>query len=83
MILHFQLGYGNITLDCPSCLCNATGSTSEICNPHSGQCQCKEGVTGRQCDECEDTYFDLTEEGCEGKCYEFVLPKEKLDRSYT
>lgn len=62
-----QLGYGNITLDCPACLCNETGSTSEICNPHSAQCPCKEGVIGRQCDECEDTYFDLTDEGCEGK----------------
>ena len=41
------------------------------CNQTTGQCECKQNVTGRQCDGCEDTFwgFRLPPIGdCRGKC---------------
>lgn len=40
------------------------------CNQTTGQCECKENVTGRQCDGCADTFwgFRLPPIGdCRGK----------------
>ena len=30
----------------------------------SGQCVCRSNVMGRRCDQCEDTYWDITSAGC-------------------
>ncbi|XP_028252901.1 laminin subunit alpha-2 isoform X2 [Parambassis ranga] len=38
--------------NCQPCQCHTNGSISEACNQETGQCQCKENVVGRQCDEC-------------------------------
>ncbi|KPP76673.1 hypothetical protein Z043_103969 [Scleropages formosus] len=35
-----------------ACLCHVNGSVSEVCDPATGQCQCRQHVVGRQCDEC-------------------------------
>uniref|UniRef100_A0A3P8SHG9 Laminin subunit alpha 2 n=1 Tax=Amphiprion percula TaxID=161767 RepID=A0A3P8SHG9_AMPPE len=37
---------------CQPCQCHTNGSVSEVCNKETGQCQCRENVVGRQCDEC-------------------------------
>uniref|UniRef100_A0A8C4I5M9 Basement membrane-specific heparan sulfate proteoglycan core protein n=1 Tax=Dicentrarchus labrax TaxID=13489 RepID=A0A8C4I5M9_DICLA len=38
--------------NCQPCQCHTNGSVSEVCNKETGQCQCRENVVGRQCDEC-------------------------------
>ncbi|XP_055540243.1 laminin subunit alpha-1 isoform X2 [Wyeomyia smithii] len=48
--------YGSPHLEdgrCDFCDCNREGSLSEECDPRSGQCRCKPGITGRRCDRCE------------------------------
>ena len=54
-----------------SCDCNKQGSTSLNCNPKGGQCDCRPGVTGRQCDECHPGFYGFSANGCtECKCNE-------------
>uniref|UniRef100_A0A671XHD0 Basement membrane-specific heparan sulfate proteoglycan core protein n=1 Tax=Sparus aurata TaxID=8175 RepID=A0A671XHD0_SPAAU len=43
---------------CQPCQCHTNGSVSEVCNKETGQCQCRENVVGRQCDECMVSIFD-------------------------
>lgn len=35
-----------------ACQCHANGSISEVCSRETGQCRCRENVTGRKCDNC-------------------------------
>lgn len=51
---------------CLSCNCVMFGITNNgTCNQTTGQCECKQNVTGRQCGQCEDTFwgFDLSPKG--------------------
>ncbi|KAM5305915.1 laminin subunit alpha-5 [Glossophaga mutica] len=56
--------YGNALLpgNCTRCDCSPCGT--EACDPHSGQCLCKAGVTGPHCDRCQEGHFGF--EGCGG-----------------
>ncbi|XP_060035208.1 laminin subunit alpha-5 [Erinaceus europaeus] len=56
--------YGNALLpgNCTRCDCSPCGT--EACDPRSGQCLCKTGVTGKHCDHCQGGYFGF--EGCQG-----------------
>ncbi|KAG8011413.1 Laminin subunit alpha-2 [Nibea albiflora] len=48
-----------------SCQCHTNGSVSEVCNKDTGECQCRENVVGRQCDECmPQTHGIATVGGC-------------------
>ena len=47
-----------------SCDCNKQGSTSLNCNPKGGQCDCRPGVTGRQCDQCHPGFYGFSANGC-------------------
>ena len=47
------------------CECHAMGSYNSSCAQYDGQCACKPGVTGRQCDQCHLDYFNMTDAGCE------------------
>ncbi|XP_078675414.1 usherin-like isoform X2 [Branchiostoma floridae x Branchiostoma belcheri] len=49
---------------CEPCQCNTYGSTSQFCNPDTGQCQCKTNVEGVLCDTCVDDYYGLDGSGC-------------------
>lgn len=50
-----------------ACDCDITGSISELCNPAGGQCPCKPGVGGQNCDVCLPGFYNLTVNGCQGK----------------
>ncbi|XP_035991625.1 usherin [Fundulus heteroclitus] len=56
---------------CTSCNCSDQGTVStftgavSICNQYTGQCQCKQHVTGLSCDRCEFGYWNLSHpDGC-------------------
>ncbi|EMP25868.1 Cadherin EGF LAG seven-pass G-type receptor 2 [Chelonia mydas] len=67
-----NLGGGQENHYCPlasdSCLlcdCYPTGSLARLCDPETGQCQCKPGVIGRRCDRCDNPFAEVTANGCE------------------
>ncbi|KAF6202105.1 hypothetical protein GE061_004503, partial [Apolygus lucorum] len=39
------------------CLCNALGSKKVRCEKFGGQCECKDHVIGRKCDDCREGYY--------------------------
>jgi netrin receptor unc-5 len=41
---------------CRPCNCHPVGSSGKICNQTSGQCPCKDGVTGLECNRCAKGY---------------------------
>ncbi|XP_044317185.1 netrin-A isoform X2 [Drosophila rhopaloa] len=41
---------------CKACDCHPIGSSGKVCNSTSGQCPCKDGVTGLTCDRCARGY---------------------------
>ncbi|CAF1193296.1 unnamed protein product [Rotaria sordida] len=41
---------------CQACNCHPVGSRGKICNQTTGQCPCKDGVTGLRCDRCMKGY---------------------------
>lgn len=48
------------------CHCNPLGSLAQNCNKQSGQCFCRENVTGRACDKCSDGFWNLESgNGCQ------------------
>ncbi|GFN92862.1 LOW QUALITY PROTEIN: laminin subunit gamma-1 [Plakobranchus ocellatus] len=48
---------------CRECGCDPQGSTSLQCN-ESGQCPCKDSVTGLKCDVCKDGFYGFGADGC-------------------
>lgn len=52
---------------CLLCDCYPVGSFSRTCDRESGQCQCKAGVIGRQCDRCDNPFAEVSASGCEGQ----------------
>ncbi|XP_019370603.1 PREDICTED: netrin-4 [Gavialis gangeticus] len=55
---------------CKMCSCHRVGSamlpfsTSTFCDPSNGDCPCKPGVAGPQCDQCMVGYWGFGEYGC-------------------
>ncbi|CAF2108900.1 unnamed protein product [Rotaria magnacalcarata] len=41
---------------CKACNCHPVGSRGKVCNQTTGQCPCKEGVSGLRCDRCIKGY---------------------------
>lgn len=71
------LGYfGNALVlpkgDCKLCQCYPPGTVEDVtgapvCDKIIGTCQCKPYVTGRNCDHCENGFYDIhSGAGCEG-----------------
>lgn len=50
---------------CYPCDCFFLGSESRTCHPRTGQCPCKGGVVGRQCNQCDNPFAEVTPTGCE------------------
>ncbi|XP_033647467.1 laminin subunit beta-1-like [Asterias rubens] len=66
-----QDGYWNLRSEnpdgCQACTCNTLGTEGNRgCNKQTGNCVCKRYVTGRNCDQCYEGYYGLSEEpyGC-------------------
>lgn len=59
-------------IDVAECGCNRNGTIGGLvsCDTKLGQCFCKTSVTSRQCDQCADGYYSLSDDnlfGCTGK----------------
>jgi len=75
---------------CEPCLCDSVGSSSAVCDKVTGQCECRDTttntITGRQCNECVDNFYDLQEAGCtecdtiEETCYSLVFAEVEILR---
>ncbi|XP_061614328.1 laminin subunit alpha-1 isoform X2 [Phyllopteryx taeniolatus] len=51
--------YGNPSLPggmCTPCSCSGWGSLHQLCDPLTGQCQCKAGVKGPMCERCNERH---------------------------
>ena len=42
---------------CQACNCNLGGSSSRLCDMYSGQCSCRQGLTGQTCSDVIPGYF--------------------------
>lgn len=65
--LKFHLCWNNdneLKICFTACECSTVGSADLQCN-EDGYCECKEGVLGVKCDECQENYFDISS-GCIG-----------------
>uniref|UniRef100_A0AAY4A552 Laminin subunit alpha 1 n=1 Tax=Denticeps clupeoides TaxID=299321 RepID=A0AAY4A552_9TELE len=49
---------------CEPCQCSGTGSLHQVCDSLTGKCECKVGVTGHTCDECEARHVLIEEQLC-------------------
>ena len=49
-------------------MCSPIGSEpGSSCDPITGQCECKPGVEGVNCDECGSGFFGFSMDGCTGE----------------
>uniref|UniRef100_A0A8C0ER55 Laminin subunit alpha-1 n=1 Tax=Bubo bubo TaxID=30461 RepID=A0A8C0ER55_BUBBB len=60
---------------CHPCLCNPSGSVHVNCDRATGQCFCKQGVTGQLCEECEPRHLLVEDEcvSCDDNCTGVLL----------
>ncbi|KRF77830.1 laminin subunit alpha lam-3 isoform X2 [Drosophila virilis] len=49
---------------CQACNCHGDGIRAEGCDAETGQCYCREGVTGLKCNKCVAQRQHLQESGC-------------------
>ncbi|UYV66192.1 LAMC3 [Cordylochernes scorpioides] len=65
---HISLPFKSLTnIGCAACECFPAGTQSDdgLCEEVTGQCPCKEHVSGRRCDRCQEGYYGLhSGEGC-------------------
>lgn len=54
--LCFSFSNETLFLIFTACDCHPIGSTGKTCNNTSGQCPCKDGVTGLTCNRCARGY---------------------------
>ena len=52
---------------CRDCKCDVIGSIDASCDSKEGFCNCKPGVGGDKCDQCQKGFYDLQFDGCK-KC---------------
>ena len=54
-----------VNLVCSRCNCSIPGSVSNTCNKTDGQCECRENVAGRRCNQCSPGHWGLGVTGCQ------------------
>ena len=54
----------NVEFSFEACGCNVTGSNDGVCDKDGGQCSCKPGVGGQQCDFCKPGFYNFSATGC-------------------
>uniref|UniRef100_A0A8D0C5H6 Laminin subunit alpha 1 n=1 Tax=Scleropages formosus TaxID=113540 RepID=A0A8D0C5H6_SCLFO len=70
--------YGNPTEPdgrCEPCRCSPSGSSNPRCDSLTGRCECKPGVTGHRCEECEERHVPQGGQcvSCDDKCTGVLL----------
>ncbi|XP_044032400.1 laminin subunit alpha-1 isoform X1 [Siniperca chuatsi] len=70
--------YGNPSLPggvCSRCSCSGWGSLQPLCDALSGQCECKAGVKGQSCDQCDERHILQGGEcvSCDDECTGVLL----------
>ncbi|XP_048586842.1 laminin subunit gamma-1 [Nematostella vectensis] len=50
--------------DCDCVLPNTLYGNSTVCNATTGQCTCKEKISGRTCDRCHENAYNTSDRGC-------------------
>ncbi|XP_052398153.1 laminin subunit alpha-1 isoform X2 [Carassius gibelio] len=55
---------------CQVCRCSGAGSVHSICDGRTGSCECKPGVRGHLCDQCEERHVLVSEQcvSCDDGC---------------
>jgi len=50
---------------CVACDCDVNGTVAgSTCKPQGGQCECRNGVSGRRCDYCLPGFYRFSSLGC-------------------
>lgn len=63
----WQDGFWNISeTGCQKCSCDKIGAINDLCDSESGQCTCKLGIGGKNCDQCLPNYYGFSILGCLG-----------------
>ncbi|XP_068200121.1 laminin subunit alpha-1 [Antennarius striatus] len=70
--------YGNPSMPggvCSRCTCSEWGSLTPLCDALSGQCECKAGVKGQSCDQCDERHVLQGGEcvSCDDECTSVLL----------
>ncbi|XP_063063630.1 laminin subunit alpha-1 [Engraulis encrasicolus] len=60
---------------CQPCQCSAAGSLSQVCHHLTGKCDCKVGVRGHTCEECEARHVLIQDQcvSCDDECTGVLL----------
>ncbi|XP_068604397.1 laminin subunit alpha-1 [Brachionichthys hirsutus] len=80
--------YGNPSLPggaCSRCSCSEWGSLHLLCEPPTGQCECKAGVKGQSCDQCDERHVLQGGEcvSCDDECAGVLLDDlEKINNNF-
>ncbi|XP_067434354.1 laminin subunit alpha-1 [Thunnus thynnus] len=80
--------YGNPSLPggrCSQCSCSGWGSLHPLCDPLTGQCDCKDGVKGHLCEQCDERHILQGGEcvSCDDECTGVLLDDlEKLHNHF-
>ena len=48
-------------LSCEECNCNGRGSKNDLCDLETGQCDCLDGIVGRDCSACQKNTWNFPE----------------------
>jgi hypothetical protein len=56
-----------------ACECNPTGSQNNACDRESGQCQCQRNYGSRQCEECNNGFYNYP--SCSSKSLQMLAIK--------